>query len=120
MSTDRRRFSRVNFVTEASLEVEGDRYPVQILNLSLKGCLLEMPSSSTWEIGSSALLRFQLVGSPVELCFHGSLIHRNGQHLGYRFERVELESMTHLRTLLEYNLGDPAQVEREVYLMVRD
>lgn len=118
-AANRRRFSRVDFVTEASLEVKGNRYPARLLNLSLQGCLLEVLELSGQTTGLKGVIYFTLSGSEITLCFKGLLAHRSGECLGYCFEQIDLESMIHLRALLEHNLGNSAQVEREVSLMIK-
>lgn len=120
MSENKRRFTRVDFVGDASLETAGERFPARVLNLSLKGVLLEVPDLAEREPGRAGTIRFRLGGSAIELRFHGVLVHHEGALLGYQFDAVDQESMIHLRTLLEYNLGDAELIRAEVYRLAGD
>ncbi len=120
MSENKRRFTRVKFVGDACLETAGERFPARVLNLSLKGVLLEVPTLAEQQPGRVGTIRFRLGGSKIELCFHSLLAHHRGSLLGYQFDAVDLESMIHLRTLLEYNLGDAELIRAEVYRLAGD
>jgi hypothetical protein len=114
MTENRRRFSRIHFVTDASLQVGESHYDAHVLDLSLKGVLLQVSQVSNPLLGSEGIMQFRLEGSDIVLRFLGILAHCEGDRLGYRFAEMDLDSMSHLRQLLEYNLGDPAQLKREV------
>lgn len=114
MTENRRRFSRIHFVTDASLQTGGSHYDAHVLDLSLKGILLHVSNISNPVLNSEAMIEFRLQGSDIVLQFRGILAHREDDRLGYRFAEMDLDSMSHLRKLLEYNLGEPAQLKREV------
>jgi len=44
--------------------------------------------------------------------------HVEGRHVGLRCTHIDLDSMTHLRQLVERNADDPALLERELALLV--
>jgi hypothetical protein len=115
MTENRRRFSRIHFVTDASLQVVDAHYDAHVLNLSLKGILLYVPHLPQRTLAAEAMIQFRLEGSDIVLQFRGKLAHREQDRVGYRFIEMNLDSMSHLRRLLEYNLGDPAQLKHEIY-----
>jgi len=41
--------------------------------------------------------------------------HVEGGRVGLRRTHIDIESVTHLRRLVELNLGDPALLERELH-----
>jgi hypothetical protein len=45
-------------------------------------------------------------------------IHLGENRLGFRCDRIDLASASHLRRLVELNLGDPALLERELAALV--
>ena len=47
-----------------------------------------------------------------------SLVHANTDSLGFCCDHIDLESMTHLRRLLELNLGDEDQINRELSALI--
>jgi hypothetical protein len=65
-------------------------------------------------IGTVASLSRPLPGSTIVLAFDAELIHREENRLGFKFLHEDLETLTHLRTLLELNTGDPEGVRSEM------
>jgi hypothetical protein len=114
MTENRRRFSRIHFVTDANLQIRESWYEAYVLDLSLKGALVQISQPPKGRLAAAAKIQFRLEGSNILLEFRGKLVHREDDRLGYSFTEMDLDSMRHLRKLLEYNLGDPAQLKREV------
>ena len=48
----------------------------------------------------------------------GELAHVEGRHGGVLCRSIDLESITHLRRLIEVNLADPAASERELKALI--
>jgi hypothetical protein len=48
----------------------------------------------------------------------GELAHVEAGHAGVLCRSIDLESITHLRRLIEVNLGDPAASERELKALI--
>jgi hypothetical protein len=94
--------------------VSKSHYEAHVIDLSLKGVLLQVPNLSNPLLNSEAMMEFCLAGSDIVLRFRGILAHCEDDRLGYKFVEMDLDSMSHLRKLLEYNLGDPVQLKREV------
>jgi len=46
------------------------------------------------------------------------LKHVEGDHLGFKCQYIDLDSVTHLKRLVELNLGDPEMLEREFAHMI--
>ena len=122
---ERRRFSRVAFHAPARLlHKDGAECEVEILDLSMRGALLSVPqgtrasellnrSDGQWRL-ELPLSEFDTIHMEVQPA------HWHGAEVGLRCLRIDLESMTHLRSLLEANLGDTEQVNRELMHLVDD
>lgn len=107
---DKRLYRRVELFGSARLELQQQAWPVEMLDLSLKGAQLEVPRDFSLDLSASfdCLLVLELDGSDVEISLDGRLIRYQQQTLAMEFTQVELEAMQHLRRLLELNLGaDP-------------
>lgn len=111
---DNRRFSRVLFNTEAELIQQGHHYPTQLLDLSLKGALVARPHQWEQTINSVGTLRFRLAQSELELSMDVSIAHIHESSIGLRCELIDIDSASHLRRLLELNLGDSELLSREL------
>lgn len=119
MSTEQRRhFSRIPFHGNAHLLIGVDEWPCEVLDLSLKGALISidtaLPDSPPDE---RCLLELQLADGVV-VRMEGDIVHREASHLGLACRDIDLDSITHLRRLLELNLGDAALLQREFSALV--
>ena len=47
-------------------------------------------------------------------------MHVEGHHVGLRCESIDLDSITHLRRLVEMNSGDSTILDREFASLVRE
>jgi hypothetical protein len=92
----------------------------QVIDVSLKGVLLQLPENGSVPAGAPCLVSLPLSadGDPVEIAMAGELAHVEGGHAGVLCRSIDLESMTHLRRLIEVNLGDPAASERELKALI--
>ncbi len=111
--TDRRRFWRAAFHAPASLGSAGASWQVEVCDLSLKGALLDMQMPDQVGPGQSVELTLPL-SEDVSIAMRGRIAHVAGRRVGLACEHIDLDSITHLRRLVELNLGDPAELEREL------
>ena len=111
---DNRRFSRILFSSEAALEQDQQVFHTSVLDLSLKGALISRPAAWSGIVGSHGVLRFKLDQSELELVMEVAIAHTHEQTLGLRCERMDIDSASHLRRLLELNLGDADLLSREL------
>jgi len=114
MTENRRQFSRIHFATEARLFLHGAEYPAEILDLSLKGALIRPAQALPDSTGAHAILQIRLdqLGSSIRM--EGSISHHEATHYGFTCREIDLDSITHLRRLVELNLGDESLLEREL------
>ncbi len=117
---ERRRYTRIEFDGEASVSQGDTRYEVHLIDVSLKGALIETPAQYDFDVQSPVTLTIQLAGD-VSISMIAKLAHSGSSHLGFHCESIDMESMSHLRRLIELNLDDPHASERVLdELMVRD
>ena len=112
---ERRIFSRLNFPVESSLVVEGNTYPATMVDISVKGALVEKPSGWVDDADRDVTLRIQLQDSDVVVEMKVEVMRSSGEQLGLRCKSIDVDSLTHLRRILELNLGDPELVERDLH-----
>ena len=111
---DRRRFSRIHFDAMCELHTETLNCPVQLIDISLRGALIEsMGQPISLKTGDKVRLLIYLAND-VLIEMHATLTHIHGQQFGCKAEEMELESVSHLRRLVELNLGNEDQLEREL------
>lgn len=110
---DKRRFTRVPFDAELQVDVGGRHYPAELIDISLKGLLVQAPASWAVQMGDACIATLAL-GDEILIHMNCTLLHQHGNRAGLRIDRIDMESIMHLRRLLELNLGDPELFEREL------
>ncbi len=113
-STDRRRFWRAAFQAEVRLiDAGGGATPAELLDISLKGALVKV--SPQWSGRLGDVLRIDLrLADDAEIAMRAVVAHVEGLQVGLRCEDIDLDSITHLRRLVELNAGDASLLEREL------
>lgn len=110
---ERRRFSRIHFNAQTRLHQDQCQIEVKLLDISLKGLLTQTSRASDLDLSQPIRVDIQLdeqTGIQMET---RAVHHGNGQ-LGLQCIRIEVESIAHLRRLIELNLGDARAAEREL------
>ena len=107
-----RRFQRVPFHAETRVASGRSSWDCSLLNIALKGVLLE--GNLPLEPGAICDISVILPGTEISLGFRSELVHHEGSHYGFTFLDIDLESLTHLRKLLELNTGDADCVRGEL------
>jgi hypothetical protein len=118
-SDERRRFSRITFHRPAELDALGDRVTCELVDVSLKGALVEVPARFGGPRGSACVLTIRLDDAgDATVRMEGEIIHREGLALGLRCTGIDLDSIAHLRRIVELNLGDEDLLHRELSALV--
>lgn len=111
---NRRQFTRILFSINANLEVEENTYSVSIHDISLNGALVTTPVCDESLKGKLALLSFHLGDHDIPVEMHVAIVHQEAEETGLRCNAIDIDSITQLRRLVELNLGDETQLNREL------
>lgn len=119
--SNRRKFWRAAFRSPARLATPKGNLSAKILDISLKGAMVEVPEGQAGEVGEHCRLRIDLSDSAI-IIMVATIAHEtfNGRYLGLRCETIDLDSMTHLRRLVALNAGDPEILERDLHQLIAD
>jgi len=112
-SQEHRKHHRVLFDTPASIHINANNYQVYVIDISLKGALIKKPDSWTAKVGDTGQLRIVLSDNTSSISMDIKVAHIEDEHVGFHCEHIDIDSITHLRRLVELNLGDPELLERE-------
>ncbi len=115
---EKRRFSRVSFAEKSIVEFEGASFEVTLHNISLKGALVELGEGFSCRPGDSWRLTFHLGNTEVKMEFRAVVVHVDGNLAGVKFVETELNTMIHLRNLMETRTMDPEKVRRELDFLI--
>lgn len=116
---NRRQFTRILFSIKATLEVEEQSYPVSIHDISLNGALITAPQSAEPLKGKLGILSFSLAESESPVEMHIAVVHEEEHETGLQCNAIDIDSVTYLRRLVELNLGDESQLEKELSQLSR-
>lgn len=111
---EKRRFSRVPFETDVHLVGAEGSWHVRLMDISLKGILTALPPNWHTKIGNHYLVEMLTENQEATIRMEVSVAHVEQDHVGFRCEHIDLDSVTHLRRLLELNLGDTEILYREL------
>ena len=113
-SRDNRKFYRADFKTQGYiLKDDNTRLSFELVNISLKGILVELKDDDL-VMEETYDLRIKLVSTEIEIRTLAVLVHRDGDKLGFFFKEIDLDSMIHLRRLLELNTPNEGEIEKEL------
>jgi hypothetical protein len=115
---DRRRFWRAAFQAKVQLVDAGGATAAELIDISLKGALVDVPPPWLGKVGTAARLELRLADD-TEISMAVVASHVEGAHVGLRCIDIDLDSITHLRRLVELNAGDPALLDRELVALLR-
>jgi len=120
--SERRRFSRVNFTGDCSLteEIAGkvETSQTTLVDISLTGALVHRPDTWHDEPGAMVNLNLTLPGSAITLEINGIICHQQDNLLGIKFLTLSLDSISHLKRLIQLNLGDEDMLHREMSQLI--
>ncbi len=117
--TDNRRFSRVPFDAPVYFKIENTEFEGEIIDISLKGVLIQLPSAQHAAIiGQKTELHVGEMDSPIPIKMHAICIHIDGNLMGFDCQKIDLDSAAFLRRLLEVNLGSDTQVHDELTALI--
>lgn len=115
---DHRLFHRIRFVVKTDIETNGKSCEATLVDISLKGALVTFPHELHPEKGLPCQLTIHLDESDIRLIFSGEIVHTHEKLTGIKFTLTDLDSMIHLRRLLELNTADPDQVRSELNSLI--
>ena len=92
----------------------------QIIDVSIQGVLLKLFENTDVEVGSDYQLEIPLGDRDEIISMDLELMHQDMNTLGLMCTYIDLESITHLRRLVELNLGDSELLERNFGALLND
>lgn len=113
-SVEKRRFHRIQFDGACDIHWQDDVWSTEVLDISLKGLLVKMPEGWSVPLNQPCEVVIHLDGTASAIVMAVELRHVEAGKLGFKCQYIDLDSATHLRRLVELNLGDQALLEREL------
>jgi hypothetical protein len=118
-ANERRRFHRIAFDAPTEI-VQGERRcAVELHDVSLKGLLIKRPNGWNGDPNQPFEANIQLADD-TRVLMEVVLTRTQSDLLGFVCRHIDLDSISHLRRLVELNLGDDSLLERELAALGED
>lgn len=110
---DKRHFSRVNFKVSALLQSDGVALKGEVKDVSLRGIYVE--TEELLPIGSPVEITIYLSTSepPIVINVTGVVARLVPGGIGCAFDKMDIDSFTHLRSVISYQGGDESRAMAE-------
>ncbi|OUS11194.1 hypothetical protein A9Q89_09735 [Gammaproteobacteria bacterium 53_120_T64] len=115
---EQRKFTRIKFDATALMMAEGERWQVELLDISLRGALFQSAYRENLSVGGevTALITLASEGGSIEI--HGKVLHIHDEHIGVSCEHMDVDSISLLRRIVELNVGDSELLQREIAALI--
>jgi hypothetical protein len=115
--SERRKYSRVNFQGHCSLVLDNVSkqrdFDASLIDISFKGALVSIATTEVELINEALHLHLKLEGSDITLLLNGIVSHQHEHFIGINFTTIDIDSMTHLKRIIEFNIGSDEDMHRE-------
>ena len=117
--SERRNFSRIPFSGTVTVIHDDAQWVAELLDISMKGLLVSRPIDWHEQSSNDYHLKLSLdERNQYTIAMDAALVHAKKDCLGFRCDHIDLDSMTVLRRLLELNIGDEEQINRELSALI--
>lgn len=111
---DRRKFARVVLGWPAQLSCGEQSWEVKLEDLSLKGVLLSRPADYKMGIDQPLQLSIHIPQSQIVIEMQLAEAHGSDKLLGMSCEKIDIDSISQLKRLIELNVGSDEFLNREL------
>ena len=111
---NKRQFTRIIFDSPVYLSNKTASWKSELLDISLNGVLIERPVDWNATVGDIFKLTLDLNNSDIEIRMEVEVAHMENNHVGLHCKHIDLDSITHLRRLVELNVGNTDILNREL------
>lgn len=111
---EKRKFTRIVFSRPAAISDGVHTWPCKLIDLSLKGALVEKPEQWEYRDDAEYRLSFSLADSDIEVTMDVDMAHQQEDVLGFNCVQIDIDSVSHLKRLVELNVGSDKLLHREL------
>ena len=111
---ERRRFSRIVYQAQAVITQESTQVDASVNDLSLHGLLASSDQADVLDLNKQINVEFSLSGSDVTIQLVGNIVGLNNNVIRVAIDHIDIESIGHLKRLIELNVGDDELLHRNI------
>lgn len=119
MTDERRRFSRIDFDARVEIAQGTKNWQAQLLDISLKGVLLAKIGSCQPQVKIPVLVKI-ILSDLTSIAMSTRVIQDTPEQLRLACDSIDIDSISHLRRLIELNIGDEKAMSRELSELISD
>ena len=119
-SQERRQFSRVPFEASVSISNPSGSWTGKLKDISLNGVLISLPQNWHSSENKQYLIEVHPAGNTFLIRMEVTAIHKDTQAIGFQCNHIDIDSISHLRRLIELNIGDEKLLNRELTALISD
>lgn len=115
--SDQRRFHRLPFKATVLIKdsLSQRAWQTSLIDISLKGLLIDAPEDAPFCLNDSYHVEVHLGDDGFTIAIPDAIIaHITNGHIGIACRLIDIDSISHLKRLLELNFGDADLVYREL------
>ena len=117
-SSERRRFTRVPFEASVSVSNPSGKWMGKLMDISLNGVLISQPQNWISNSDSNYLLEIHPAEGVFQIRMEVTVSHQGDQTIGLQCNHIDIDSVSHLRRLVELNVGDETILNRELSALI--
>ncbi|WP_329604794.1 MULTISPECIES: PilZ domain-containing protein [Vibrio] len=118
---ERRRFLRVIYQAPVTLKQGDLTFPAMVRDISLHGMLVHCEAPQSLSTDTVIEVSLQLPDSDVEINLIANIVDLKANILRLKVDHIDLESLAHLKRLVELNMGNDDMLHRDLdHLMDQD
>ncbi len=115
MHQEKRQFHRITFEAPVYLHWENRNWPSTLVDISLNGLLIEKPDDWRDDMyGEFFDIEIILEDTSKKIRMNAHVAHEHEARIGFQCDYIDLESMTTLKRLVEFNSESEDLLEREL------
>lgn len=115
---EKRKYNRIAYKVKGLFVGENFDVNITVYDLSIKGVLIKTTTHLDLDIKTTGVLTISL-SDEIKVFMNVSIVRIVGCDIGLLCTSIDLDSMTHLRNLIELNCGSHALLERDLEELVR-
>ena len=111
---EKRVFQRIFFKSAVEITTPDQSFSTELIDLSLNGALIQLPSDWVPVMNQDVKLEIHLSDGETTISMEATITHIEEHQVGLKRNHIDMESISHLRRLVELNLGDDELLHREL------
>ena len=117
---ERRQFTRIPFKANAHITSKKAEIHLNcdVIDISLKGILIAKPSNWLGHLYAKYQVNLLLENGQLIIQMQSSVAHIDDDTVGFICEQIDIDSISHLKRLVELNLGDDSLLYRELHALI--